>query len=1322
MKRAFWILITPLAGFLVLWILGSMVIGPKIESWALNKIQTYSDSSLPVRIRAQNLNLKLFKPSLALEGIDIEGKDELAEPLKKIHIGGVRVFVDFFHLLSGRVTLSAVIIDSPEVELNIDPFLKSDTPPKELPMDALFNQLEKLPLQRVFLQNIQLRVTSQDLKLDTVVQSGDLLLTNMGKNITAKVDVPAVALTLGSFGSFQGSLDAHLYLTRQSLRIIQLGARFDESEILARGELTRFSEIMIKPSGLLDISGRINLADIHKELKKARPQMKLPGLSGEVNLDVETRFDGLENLRGKADITTRSLVVDKFEIGDARIQGEYKDRTVTFSEVKVQHPAGDATVTKSQISLRDDYEFKAKISVPALDLQKLFQSLDLNNIPVGAELQGELPCAGQIYPHFQVTCTGASISAQNLWVKSGMKPKDLAILNLDSMSAQGQVQVTPQAVSYAAALSLGTSTGNSDGVIDFSKGFKINFKTKKLELKNIKNLANLKLEGSTSIEGSTSGDSAAAIFDMNLNARDFIFEDFALGNLISNLKYRGGTLYFDDIAGAVNKTQYLGDLKVDLNHNTLGGEFSAPTADLNDIALVFARIYKFPVDVAGIGAAKARVHGPLNFWKMNYNLESAFKNVMIGPENFDILNFNVSAQNGNIKTDKVLLQKGNATLAVQGGISSEQVMNLYADGKNWKLEESDIISKINSNILGNLNFAAELKDSVKNPQVMIKGAVTDTYFEDQEIPNSNFILTLNRNSFGAQLSLFGDKVQGEFQLPFEKGKAPLLVKMKTNNWNYSSLLGLIGGANLASEYSSSLTSTVDLRADTGDFFKSSGKIHIQTFALKRGTLSTSNKNGPIDITSNNGVVDIKNFHLEGPNNNLVVKGENFTAEDLNVAVNAQMDIRLLQIFMPFLDDLGGTLHASTTVSGSIKKPEILGNLNTENAFLKLKGFPHPLERLSMEVVFSQSKVLVNSIRANIAGGTLTGDGGILINGIRDIPTSIRLRMDNVTFNVPDKVRSSGNADLLFSGRWFPFTLSGTFHVSSALVEKEFTEEGGIAGVKQSVYLPKVIRESHFEPILLDLQLILDRNIVVKNSLIDGSVSGHLQVKGAPSNPILLGKINMEKKSKLIFKDKVFDIQNGVIEFNDPDQINPNLYITAQSRINDYDISLLAQGPSKNLTIRLTSVPPLPEQDIISLIALGVTSSAMDQNVQSRQQAEQLGFEIGGAVLAKPIGKAFESATGFNLQVGSQYDSTRNISVPKVTVSRRLSERVKVSGSRPVRDTQSYDLKLEYFINNNWTAIGSFENRGIEDNTTLQSTQPEAQSIFGLDLEFKREFK
>lgn len=1321
MRRVFWILIFPLASLLLIWAMTSLLIAPQIEKWALHEIESFSHEKVPFTVKAGAFQIRLLRPSVALNDVEITPKGELAESLKMVKARRVRIFVDFFQLLSGKLALSAVVIRAPVVEINLDPLMKNQGPPQSLPLNDLFNQLEQLPLKRVLLQNLNLRLSSEKQKFSVVVNQGGLMLTNQEQGLIAKTEVPEVQIDFAKWGQFKGALNSHLLLNRQSLRILQLNTRLDNSEIQANGELTQFSEILKKPSGVLNIYSHIDLTDLYRQIHELRSDLKIPVVSGQVKTNLQTRFNGTSDFSGKADIDTVDLSVGELSLGNAKVLGNFKNHLINLSEISLKHPAGEALLTRAQIELANAFAFQARMNVKSLDLQKLFQTLHLVKIPVGVQLKGDVPCTGQFYPSFLLECENVTLNGQDLWVKSENKPTGTAIVNIDQLSAQGKVHVTPKMVSYDAKLNIGQDTGNTNGVIDFSKGFKINFKTEKLDFANVRNLANLEFKGSTSIEGSTEGNASTARFDMNLNVRNFIFEKYSLGNIISTLKLRSGHLLFDDLAGAIGRTQFIGRLDLNLNDKAIDGELSVPTAELADVAQVFSEIFQPPVTVSGNGSAKARFSGPLNFWKMNYSLDSAFRNVVIGNEDFDQLNFDVTAQQGDISTKNVKLTKGSSSLRVQGGINSQQVMDLVADGKNWRLEESNSVRAINTNITGNLNYSAELKSSVRTPQLTIKGAVTDTSLEEQDIPNSNFIFRINKDHVGGQLSLFGESVQGSFELPFTKGNTPLSVKMKTTSWNYSNLLALVGGANLASEYESSLSSTVDLHSPNGDIFKASGKIHLETVQLKRGPLSFVNEK-PVDIIVQDGVVSLNNFTLNGPENHIQVRGQNFTAENMNISVNAKADLRLLQIFTPFLDDLGGPLRVSTTLSGPYHKPQILGSADFSNTFLKLKGFPHPIEKLSGEVLFSQSKILINQLKGQIAGGTLSGDGGITINGIRDLPTSIRLSLENVTFNVPEKVRSSGKADLLFSGRWFPFTLSGNYYVSNALVENEFNQGSTGTDVRQSIYLPKVLREKNFEPILLDLQINLDRNIIVRNSLIDGSVTGHLQVKGPPGAPLLFGKISTEKQSKLIFKDKVFDIQSGVIQFDDPDEVNPDLYISASSRIAEYDVSLIAQGPAKNLAIRLSSVPPLPEQDIISLIALGVTSSNLDQNVQSRQQAEQLGVEIGGAVLTKPINKQLESTLGLNLQVTSQYDSTRNISVPKLTLSRRLSDRVKVSGSRPIGDNQSYDLKMEYFLNSNLTAIGSFESRDAQDDTPVQSTQQESQSIFGIDLEFKREFK
>ncbi len=1322
MRRVFWILLTPLAIGFLLFAFAKMFIAPHFKLWALQKIEAYSEENLPVRIHVDKMNIRLLRPAVSLENITITPKESLAELFPEIKIVSATAYVDFVKLLGGRLSLSAIVVDDASASLNLDPLLRDTSPAKEIPIDQLFTILEELPLQRIFLQNISLDVTSQDLGLDINLRKAGLLLTNMGKNLTAKAAFPLLQGKLKNLGDIHGSVDTHLYLTRQSLRVIQLGVHLNESELLGRGEFSRVSQIFIRPSGVLSFSANLKLTDIHDEIIRNRPKFKIPAFSGSLETEIETRFDGFDKLSAKADIQTKSLKFDKFDLGDARIQGEFKDNTIHLSEIELDHPSGHASVTKSQLRLDDTLDFKAQVKVDSLDLQKLFTSLDLPGIPVGVALQGSLPCSGHVRPEFLLQCDGVTLSGQKLWVKSSSDNKGLEIVNVDSLSASGSVTVTTKAVQYNAELKVQDNTGTTDGVIDFSKGFRINYKTPRLDMKNIRNLAHLKLEGFSSLEGFTEGDSNSAIFDIRMNARDFIFEDFKLGNLVTLLKYRKGDLIFEDIAGAIGKTQYMGDLTVDLNHSQLKGDFTIPTVELPDVATVLSGLYKFPLELSGKGTARAHIQGPLNFWKMTYNIDSSFKNIEIGPESFDSLIFNVSAQNGNILADKVVLQKSQSTLKVNGGIGADQEFKMFIEGLRWKLEESDTMSLLANNIAGNINFSSELRGHIKNPQLIVKGAITDTYLDEQDLPNSHFSVKINRQSLGGDIRMFGDRIQGQFQMPFEGSTQPFLLKGQTSQWEFSKLLALVGGNNLAAEYESRLTSEFDLRSESGDLFKSSGKIVVEEFFLKRGQLSTRNSQ-PIEIRANNGAVSIKNFTLTGPKNQISVVGENFSAQKLDLTVNLRLDLRLLQIFFPFLDDLGGPVALSATLSGPYNRPQILGSTSLTNSFLRLKGFPHPIEKLNADVAFSQSRVIVNSINATMAGGTISGEGGIQINGLRDMPTSIRLALQNVTLNVPDKVRTSGNAELLLSGKWFPFVLSGTYHINSGLVEKEFTEEpGGALGVRQSRYLPKVLRQSSFEPILLDMQIALGKNILVKNSLVDGAVTGNLQIKGPPTNPVLLGRISMDKKSKLIFKDKIFDIQNGVIDFKDPNEINPDLYMSATSRIDDYDVTVLAQGPSKNLNIRLTSIPPLSEQDIVSLIALGVTSTNLDQNVQSKNQAEQTGVEIGGAIFAKPLNKELEKNFGLNLQLTNQYDSTRNISVPKVTLSRRLSEKMKVSGSRPVGDSQSYDIKLEYQLNNNINAIGSFESKGTEDDPLLQNSQQEYQSIFGLDLEFKREFR
>jgi translocation and assembly module TamB len=202
------------------------------------------------------------------------------------------------------------------------------------------------------------------------------------------------------------------------------------------------------------------------------------------------------------------------------------------------------------------------------------------------------------------------------------------------------------------------------------------------------------------------------------------------------------------------------------------------------------------------------------------------------------------------------------------------------------------------------------------------------------------------------------------------------------------------------------------------------------------------------------------------------------------------------------------------------------------------------------------------------------------------------------------------------------------------------------------------------------------------------------------------------------------VLNGTIQFQDPHDINPELFISARSHVNEYDVNLLIQGSAKNIQLRLSSMPPLTEPDIVSLLALGITSSHLEKNVQSKEQEAQSSYQIGSAILSKnPLNKQLQDRLGLNLQFSSAFDESRNVAVPKITLSKPLSNKLKASASRTFGDQSAVEVKLQYSINQNISAVGVYENReAATDTRSINTQQTNSSNIFGLDLEFKREFK
>jgi translocation and assembly module TamB len=100
----------------------------------------------------------------------------------------------------------------------------------------------------------------------------------------------------------------------------------------------------------------------------------------------------------------------------------------------------------------------------------------------------------------------------------------------------------------------------------------------------------------------------------------------------------------------------------------------------------------------------------------------------------------------------------------------------------------------------------------------------------------------------------------------------------------------------------------------------------------------------------------------------------------------------------------------------------------------------------------------------------------------------------------------------------------------------------------------------------------------------------LRLRGTVATPSLQGRISITEGSAIIAGTR-YDLQRGDISFTNPVRIEPLIDLSATARVEDYDITLNLHGTPDKMAVTYRSDPPLPESDVVALLALGRTQKS-----------------------------------------------------------------------------------------------------------------------------------
>jgi translocation and assembly module TamB len=257
---------------------------------------------------------------------------------------------------------------------------------------------------------------------------------------------------------------------------------------------------------------------------------------------------------------------------------------------------------------------------------------------------------------------------------------------------------------------------------------------------------------------------------------------------------------------------------------------------------------------------------------------------------------------------------------------------------------------------------------------------------------------------------------------------------------------------------------------------------------------------------------------------------------------------------------------------------------------------------------------------------------------------------------------------------------------------------------------------------LDVLVISKGPLRVRNDLVDAELRidpAGLRVSGTDQRFGAVGSVQLNPGGQLRLRRNEFEIRQGIVRFNDPTRIAPQVDVTATTEYRRYGapstessaaatttsatssatmgglwrINLHAYGEPENLRVDLTSDPSLAQDDIFLLLTVGLTRAELDQTrsagVGSSVALEALGT-LSGA------GEAVTEAVPVidDFRFGSAYSSRTGRTEPTVTIGKRLSERIRASVTTSLAGSSEVRSNVEWRVSQRVSVEGSYDN--VED--------------------------
>jgi autotransporter translocation and assembly factor TamB len=324
-----------------------------------------------------------------------------------------------------------------------------------------------------------------------------------------------------------------------------------------------------------------------------------------------------------------------------------------------------------------------------------------------------------------------------------------------------------------------------------------------------------------------------------------------------------------------------------------------------------------------------------------------------------------------------------------------------------------------------------------------------------------------------------------------------------------------------------------------------------------------------------------------------------TPIDLRVSM-PRSSLAFLSTLVPAIRQSRGTAIVDVNVSGTIGQPNLSGQIAADLSALRFTdpSLP-PIANAALRVNFTRDRVVIDRCSGGIGGGSFNAGGSISLTRLDDPIFDLSLGSRNALVLQNDDLSVRVSSDLQMKGPLNAASVTGNIFVTRSRFFKNIDILPiGLPGrpAPQPPAEPALV--SFPNPPLrdwkFDIAIRTADAFLVQSNLARGQITMDLKLGGTGLKPWMDGSILIEQLTASLPFSRL-QIESGVIYFVRDDPFVPRLNLRGTSTIRDYDVMVYITGPVTNPQAIFASDPPLPQAEIVSLIATGSTTQELSDD-------------------------------------------------------------------------------------------------------------------------------